>query len=250
MAIQPLIPAHTIKIFFLLCCATTELHAQQKTSIDGNNNTTVNITYYTNKKELARLEQQVEQLLINLAKTQEQLDSISRMLPLSQEEQKRRDDLYNSLKEAYTQQAQIIKEKEQYIDNLKQTLLLHKKANFLPFGIKQFKNGQHGAGWTFAISQVAVPVALGVGFECAARHQYHQHENRTAQTLKRHNDYYRKYEAYHKAAIYAPIASAAGIYLINVLCNRYCTRIEVKQESIPYGASDSDITGISVGVKF
>jgi hypothetical protein len=120
---------------------------------------------------------------------------------------------------------------EQKINNIR-VPVPNPSYNFVPFGIKQFKNNQKALGYTFAISQIAVPVALGIGLESAANWNYRQHKNQAAQTLSDHGDYYKKYKKYHHAAIWAPVAAFAGIYAINVLFNYYCTKAEIKSQTL------------------
>lgn len=108
------------------------------------------------------------------------------------------------------------------VEELDSIIQLQKKGNFLPLGIKQFRNDKKALGCTFLVSEIAVPVALGVGLGCAAHQNYRKHKAQEAQTLSDHRDYYKKYKNYHRAAIWASVVAEALVYGVNVLCNYYC----------------------------
>jgi hypothetical protein len=111
-------------------------------------------------------------------------------------------------------------------------------------------------GYTFLVSEIVVPVALGIGFESASHWNYKQYKGQRAKTLNDHKNYYKDYKKYHYAAIWSPVVSFVGIYAINILCNYYCTKIDPKSSLIettpaPFFDSRGNFgMGISIDVKF
>lgn len=221
----------------------------------GDNN--IQNNYGFSKKQFSKIETLLQQLNDNHIILQHQLDSIKisnnrfweDFISSKNKENKRLSDevcnLLKSLNSVNSMNSYLHKR----INELEQVLDLHQRMNFAPFGIKQLKYKNTALGCTFLVSQIAVPVALGVGLDGAANHNYKLHQERIAITREKHTEYYRKYKGLHKAAIYTPIASAAGIYLINVLCNYYCTKIELTPQTIS-GPNNMDITGLSLSFNF
>jgi hypothetical protein len=230
---------YTYLFLFILCCGNVNLFAQTRdTRITiGTNYGTIN----DNKKELADIKKEQGEIKASQENTRLALERIEQRMATTDSIygnniakrdlenlvlRRERDSLNNELRKL--NDAKTVK--NQRIAELENAIQIHKKGNFLPFGIKQIKNEPKALGYTFLVSEIAVPIALGVGFECAANWNYKQHKNQQAQNLTDHKDYYKKYENYHNAAIWTPIVSFVGIYAINVLCNYYCTNIEVKSQ--------------------
>jgi len=222
-------------LFLILCCGYTNLSAQKM--VIHNNYGTIR----TNEKELIEIKKEQEQIKTSQDSTNLKLSRIEQRMATTdsiyRDDIVRRDSINlvlsrerDLLISERRVQNDSITAKNKRIAELESIILIHKKGNFLPFGIKQIKNEPKALGYTFLVSEIAVPVALGIGFECAANWNYKQHKNQAAQNLTDHKDYYKKYENYHNAAIWTPIVSFVGIYAINVLCNYYCTKIEVKSQ--------------------
>ncbi len=258
---------HIFVLIILFSCGATDLCAQMTNNQGGIGNTQNNY-YNDNKKELNSLRHSNEQLLIEREKDRQLLDAISQQQKITNDRLNNADSmnqemwkmlhakldtlitLHSSINARSKERESKIYTQSQQIAYLEKIISLQNKGNFAPFGIKQFKNNKDALGYTFLVSQVAVPVVLGVGFECASRRNYQRHKDRIAQTLEDHNNYYKNYEDYHNAAIYAPIISAIGIYFINVLCNRYFTKIEIKPETFSDPKGDLGMVGMSLGFKF
>lgn len=180
-----------------------------------------------NKKELFNKEEEAKQKELEKNSIQFKRDSIDKKLDeksvihsgeVYQALLKEREELqkeYDALEEALSNQREQMAE-------LKTVIQLRKRGNFLPLGIKQFKNDRKALGYTFLLSEIAVPVALGVGLEHAANQKYNEYKHQRAQTLSDHEAYYKRYKRYHRAAIWAPVAAEAFVYGVNILCNYYC----------------------------
>jgi hypothetical protein len=229
---------HITSLLLLLFCGVTNLFAQNQqigfgqTQINNNN-------YFTNKKDLAKISLKQDSILQLLKRNEQEkvkIDSIySRKIAQIDSTYSRNIAQRDSAdQELNTKYEALIKEKkitEERIEQLKNIIQIQKKGRFLPFGITQFKNNQKVLGYTFLISEIVFPIALGVGFERAANSNYKQYKHQEAQTLSEHNDYYKKYKNYHQAAIWTPIAAEVLIYGVNVLCNYYCP---VKNKGIDF----------------
>ena len=119
---------------------------------------------------------------------------------------------------------------------------------FAPFGIKQFKNNQKALGCTFVASQVAVPAIWFGGFYCKALNSYGKYENKTALTLEEHNKYFNDYKKNRSVAIWGAVGVGVFIYGINILCNYYCTKIEISSQTFTDSQGNLGI-GMSIGFK-
>lgn len=220
---------------------------------DGMGNTLYNINITNNvsknKEELVRAEKELERnnakqdsILFMQKRYEEEMREIKEILhgkmvekDSAYQELLRR---YNTLEETFALQKKwsaeldsVIQLQSKQIAELKETIQLQEKDNFLPLGIKQFRNDKKALGYTFLASEIAVPVALGIGLERAARQNYKKHKAQEAQTLGDHRDYYKKYKNHHRAAIWAPVVAEVLVYGANVLCNYYCP-IDIKKQDI------------------
>lgn len=214
------------------------------TNINNNNNQTTIINQII-KNDSVKL----KEILSEISKFNDKLDCVQDAFVIVKEQCDSLNNLKNILIKKLDKNKRIIDSINLANWKLEESLNAIRRNNFLPFGIKQFKYKNTALGCTFLITQIAVPVALGVGLDGAANHNYKLHQERVAITREKHTEYYRKYKGLHKAAIYIPIASVAGIYLINVLCNYYCTKIELTPQTIS-GPNNMDITGMSLSYNF
>ncbi len=196
--------------------------------IGGNHNNQYIITnhIFKNKKELAGIEKKIEQSnakLDNFLFMQKRIEEeMEKMKTVLHGKMLEKDSVYQALQR---EREKLQKEYDALVlrvEELDSIIQLQKKGNFLPLGIKQFRNDKKALGRTFLVSEIAVPVALGVGLGCAAHQNYRKHKAQEAQTLSDHRDYYKKYKNYHRAAIWAPVVAEALVYGVNVLCNYYC----------------------------
>ncbi len=215
--------------------AKVDLLGQQ---IGGKGNTQYNINITNNvsknEKELAQLKKEVKRGIARL-------DSLLFMQKKKEEErEKMKTFFHEKILEKDSAYRVLEKEREDLqkeYDVLGSTLALHKewiakldsviqiqrKGNFLPLGIKQCQNGRKALGYTFLVSEIAVPIALGFGLEHAADQKYKKYKRQQAETLSDHEGYYKDYKNYHRAAIWVPIATGIFMYGVNVLCNHYCS---------------------------
>ena len=203
---------------------------------EGNTQYNINITNNVskNEKELAQLKKEVKRGIARL-------DSLLFMQKKKEEErEKMKTFFHEKILEKDSAYRVLEKEREDLqkeYDVLGSTLALHKewiakldsviqiqrKGNFLPLGIKQCQNGRKALGYTFLVSEIAVPIALGFGLEHAADQKYKKYKRQQAETLSDHEGYYKDYKNYHRAAIWVPIATGIFMYGVNVLCNHYCS---------------------------
>lgn len=160
-----------------------------------------------------KIEKTQEEIISILGEQVAKKDSTYQALEKEKEELQRK---YNILEET-------LKLQWKGIAKLDSVIQIQRKGNFLPFGIKQCQNGRKALGYTFLVSEIALPIALGFGLEHAADQKYKKHKRQQAETLSDHMNYYEKYKDYHRAAIWAPIATGVLVYGVNVLCNHYCS---------------------------
>lgn len=251
---------YILLLLLLFFCVFMNVSAQDNIKIkqEGNGNTQIN-NINNNKKELDRLEKEVRQsnrkldsIMLWTERIRQEIDITDSLYSrnIAQKDSSiniLKKELYALIDESNIQKNSIFT-KNQRIALLDSIIQIQKKGNFVPLGIKQIKNNSKALGYTFLVSEITVPIILGIGFEYVANRNYEQYEDQTAQTLSEHNNFYKKYENYHNAAIWAPIVSFVGIYGINILCNYYCTKIEIKPQPI-FDLQGKCGIGISVGFK-
>lgn len=211
---------------------------QKRDTIGGVGNTyyIINITNNVskNKKELARVEKRKEQgglrqdsILVEVKKIEKKQEEIISIFGKQIEE---KDSVYRvlekereNLQREYNVLGDTLALHKKWIAKLDSVIQIQRKGNFLPLGIKQLQNGRKALGYTFLVSEIAVPIALGFGLEHAADQNYKKYKKQQAETLSDHKGYYKKYKNYHRAAIWAPIVTGVLVYGVNVLCNHYCS---------------------------
>ena len=193
--------------------AKVDLLGQQ---IGGKGNTQYNINITNNvsknEKELAQLKKEVKRgiarldsLLFIQKKKEEERE---KMKTFFHEKILEKDSAYRvlekereDLQKEYDVLGSTLALHKEWIAKLDSVIQIQRKGNFLPLGIKQCQNGRKALGYTFLVSEIAVPIALGFGLEHAADQKYKKYKRQQAETLSDHEGYYKDYKNYHRAAI-------------------------------------------------
>ena len=253
-------------IALLFCYGCISLSAQnpaqnQLSGGQGNIGTNYGIqnNYFTNTKELTEIKKGQEQIMAKQDSQNLQLNRIEQRMAIT-------DSIYrNDIAKRDSINQVLIKERELLVNEhrvmndsiiainqrrveLESIIEIQKKGNLLPFGIKQINNNPKGLGYTFAVSQVAVPAIWFGGFYCKALNSYDKYENRIALTLEEHNKYFNDYKTNRCVAIWGAVGTGVIVYAVNVLCNYYCTKIEINPQTFTDLQGNLGV-GVSIGFK-